>query len=129
MWIRLSVMQVFVCFKWSPGALQVFRPLGDRCQEACWTDCLAPKGPGTTDTAGTQTHKHTLSLSNSATYTHTHYNFKALYSKTTFCSNIIATESLNDAVLSLVLRAEGLKTQCSAGFDPNRRLLSRSSFD
>lgn len=73
-WARLSVMQVFVCFKWSPGALQVFRPLGDRCQEACWTDCLAPKGPGTTDTAGNVGHKHinTLCLSLTQSHTHTH---------------------------------------------------------
>ena len=90
-WACLSVMQVFVCFKQSPGALKVFRPQGERSPDVRRTASLAPKGPGTeTDTAGNMGHKytsaHALSLTRSLSCTHRHCNSKVLNSKTNILS-------------------------------------------
>lgn len=76
-WACLNVMQVFVCFKQSPGALKVFRPQGERGPDVRRTASLAPKGPGTaTDTAGNMGYKytsaHTLSLTLSLSLSHAH---------------------------------------------------------
>lgn len=92
-------MQVFAYFKWSPEALQVFRPLGDRCQEACWADCLAPKGRGTTDTAENVGHKHlctlTLSLSLLLSVTHTRsVNLKHCIPKLHFVQTLSTDENI-----------------------------------